>query len=291
MRRYPELIARQVIPTFESVAAWAHVYTWREWTPVGSAKFVSNAADDLPSVEITGKENSQMIRDIGSSYQYSIKEIKQAAAMNLPLDAMRAETCRTGTEQLIDKTLATGAADQGLFGILNLDSTALPAANRVGTYTIGTKAAGGLTWGSLAAPNATGQEVANDLIGLASKVVETTKGIWSRLNIVLPIPQYNYAASTRLNAINDTTALEFALKSQFIASVRPWYLCTGAGAGAVDRMACFPSDPMVLGGIVSQEWTPHAPQQRNLAFVVPTTAACGGVVCRYPVAMLYADGL
>jgi hypothetical protein len=40
MRRYPALIARQVIPTFESVAEWAHVYTWREWTPDGSAKFI-----------------------------------------------------------------------------------------------------------------------------------------------------------------------------------------------------------------------------------------------------------
>lgn len=291
MRRFPELIARQVIPTFESVEAWASVYTWREYTPVGSAKIIGNAADDLPSSDVTGAEFSQGIRDCGSSYQYSLKEIKKAAAMNTPLDAMRAETSRTATEQLVDKILATGDALNKLNGVLSLDSTSIAAANRVGLFTLGTKAAGGTAWGTLAAPKATGQEVANDLIGMASQIVDTTNGIWSKLNIVMPIAQYNYAASTRLNAINDTTALEFALKSGFIGSIKPWYQCKTAGAGAVTRMACFPSDPMVLGGIVPSEWTPQPPQQKNLAFVVPCVASCGGVVCRYPVAMLYADGL
>ena len=96
LRRYPQLIARQVIPTFESVAAWARVYTWREWTPVGSAKIIGNAADDLPSSDVTGKEFSQIIKDCGSSYQYSLKEIKEAAFTNMPLDALRAESAPHG---------------------------------------------------------------------------------------------------------------------------------------------------------------------------------------------------
>ena len=289
MHRYPALIARQVIPTFQSVADWAHVYTWREWDKKGNAKVIANAADDLPMADVTGVENSQIIKMLGAAYGYDIREIKAAAAMNVPLDAMRAEACRYAVEQQIDATLATGDADNKLYGLLNLDSGSL--ASPVQTYTLSTKAAGGLAWGTLAAPKATGQEVANDLIGIASKIVETTKGIWSKLRIVLPIPQYNYAASTRLNAINDTTALEFALKSSFIESVQPWFRCTGAGAGATDRMAAFPGDPLVLGGIVPMEWSPQAPQLRNLKYVINTIASCGGVVNRYSVAMLYADGL
>src|SRR4029077_11736809 len=291
LKRYPMLIARQVIPTFESVEQWASVYTWREYTPVGSAKIRHNAADDLPSVDVTGQEFSQGIRDCGGSYQYTLKEIKRAAAMNSPLDALRVETCRTSTEQLLDSILALGDSKHNLNGVLSLDSTNIASANRVGTYTLATKAAGGTAWGTLAAPVATGQEVANDLIGMAADRVDATNGIWGQFNIVLPIAQYNYAASTRLNAINDTTALEFAMKSGFIASIRPWYQCKTAGAGATTRMACFPSDPMVLGGIVPLEWTPQPPQQRNQAFIVNCLASCGGVVCRYPVAVRYADGL
>lgn len=293
-RRFPSLIARQVIPTFISVAEWAQVYTWREWTPNGGAKFMQNASDDLPSVDVTGAEFSQVIKDCGNSYQYTFKEIKASAATGVALDGMRAETSRTAVEQLLDQTLAIGGtvAGQGkLQGILSLDSTSLPASSRVGTYTLGTKAAGGTSWGTLAAPKATGQEAANDVIGMCSKIVEDTKGIWSSLNVVLPIPQYNYLASTRLNAINDTTALEFCLKSGFVAGIKPWYMCTGAGSGAVDRMAAFPSDPMVVGGIVPMEWTPQAPVIKNLAYIVNCVASCGGVVCRFPVACRYADGL
>lgn len=291
MRRFPDLIARQVIPTFENVAAWASVYTWREYTQNGAAKFIADLADDLPSNDVVGQEFSQMVRDCGNSYKYTVKEIKKAAATGFPLDQTRGETARMSCEQLIDQTLATGNALQKLNGVLSLDSTSIAAANRVGVLTPSTKAAGGTAWGTLLAPKATGQEVANDVIGAVSKVVSDTKGIWSRLSVVMPIDQYNYAAATRLNAINDTTALDFILKNANVASVRPWYACTGAGSGAVDRMALFPSDPMVMGGIVPQEWTPQAPQQRNLVYVINCLASCGGVVCRYPIAVRYMDGI
>lgn len=290
MRRFPALIARQVIPTFISVAAWAHSYTWREWTPNGAAKFIQNASDDLPMVDVTGKENSQIIKDCGAGYMYTLKEVKAFTQTGVPLDSMRAQTARQSTEQLIDQTLARGASAEGLFGVLNLDSTAIVAANRVATVTPSTKAAGGTAWGTLLAPKATGREVANDVIGMAAKIVSDSNGIFSSVNIVMPIDQYNYASETQINALQTTTALEVMLKSQFITSVRPWYQCKGAGAAGADRIAAFPSDPNVLGGIVPQEWTPQAPQQRNLAFIVNALASCGGVVCRYPLGVRYMDG-
>ncbi len=290
-RRYPALLARKVIPTFPSIADWAHVYTWREWDKHGSARIIANAADDLPMADVTASETSQTIKMLGAAYGYDIREIKAAAAMGTPLDALRAEACRYSVEQQIDAILASGSATDGLFGVLNQDSTDLPAARRVALYTLSTKAAGGTAWGTLAAPVATGQEVANDIIGACSALVAATKGAWSQFRVVLPIAQYNYAASTRLNAINDTTALEFALKSSFVESIEPWYRCTAAGGSSADRMAVFPSDPLVLGGIVPMEWSPQAPQLRNLKYVVNTIASCGGVVCRFPLAMRYADGI
>lgn len=291
MRRYPDLIARQVIPTFENVAAWAAVYTWREYTQDGAAKFIKDLADDLPSNDIVGKEFSQMIRDCGNSYKYTIKEIRQAAATGMPLDQYRGETARTSCEQLIDQTLATGSVVEGLNGILSLDSTSIAAAARVGVLAPATKAAGGTAWGTLLAPKATGQEVANDVIGMVSKIVSDTKGIWSKLNVVLPIDQFNYMAATRLSAITETTALDYVLKNQNVAGVKPWYATTTAGGASATRMAAFPSDPMVLGGIVPMEWTPQSPQQRNLVWVVNCLASCGGVVCRYPIAVRYMDGI
>lgn len=291
MRRFPALIARQVIPTFISVGEWAHSYEWREWTPNGKAKFIQNAADDVPLVDVTGKAFSQIIQDLGLGYSYTLKEVKAFTKTGVPLDALRAQTARQGTEQLIDSILARGAVDKGLYGVLNLDDTTIAAANRVALVTPANKAATGLPgWGTILAPKATGREIANDILGAAAKVVDDSNGIFSQVNVVMPINQYNVASETQVNALNSTSALEIIKKSELILSVRPWYQCKGAGASATDRIAFFPTDPQVLGGIVPSEWTPQAAQQKGFAFVIAAIASCGGVVCRYPLGLRYMDG-
>lgn len=290
-RRYPALLARQVIKSFASVADWASLYTWREWDSLGTYAIISDHTDDLPAVDITGKENSQIIKDLGNSYHYTIKEIKQAINTNVNLDSMRAEVSRTAIEQGVDDILTFGIPALGIRGVLKLDDASIPAPNRVGSFTLGTKTAGGTAWGTLAAPRATGQEVANDVIGLCSQMVDDTKSIWNSFDVVMPIAQYNYAANTRLNPLTETTALAWILKNGFVRSVTPWYKCKGAGAAGADRMMALPAgDGMVLGGIVPQEWSPQAPQLVNLAYKVNCIASCGGVVCRYPIACRYADG-
>lgn len=290
MRRFPALIARQIIPSFMSVAAWAQSVEWREWTPTGKAQFIQNASDDLPLVDVTGKAFVQIIKDLGLGYQYTLKEVKAFTKSGVPLDAMRAQSARQGTEQLIDTTLARGNVAEGLKGVLALDSTAIPAADRVALVVPSTKAASGTAWGTLLARKATGREMADDILGMAAKVVDDSNGIFDKVNIVMPIMQYNVASETQVNALNSTSALEVMLKSELIASVRPWYQCKGAGAAGVDRIAAFPSDPQVIAGIVPQEWTPQAPQQRNFAFVIGAIASCGGVICRYPLGVRYMDG-
>lgn len=292
MRRYPAFKARQIIKTFRSVPEWASSTTWREWDGVGQAKVITDHADDLPMVDVFGKEFNQPIKDLGLAYGYTIKEIKQSVATGTPLDAMRAQTCRRGIEMQIDDLLAFGSAELGINGVLKLDSTAIPAANRVTLYTLGTKAAGGVAWGTLAAPKATGQEAANDVIGLCASLVTSTKQLWESFDVVLPIDQYNYLASTKLNPFSSITALEFVLSSAFVRSVTPWFKCAGAGGSATDRMMALPAgDAEVLAGLVPMEWSPQGPQLRNMKYVVNTIASCGGVICRYPVALKYADGL
>lgn len=292
-RRFPNLIARQVIQTFVNVAEWASLHTWREIDfATGRAKVITDHADDFPSIDVTAKEFSQPIKDFGNSYGYTIKEIKQAAATGMPLDAMRAQTSRRDMEQLIDDVLAFGDSSLGLNGILKLDATQIPAANRVGSYTLSTKTAGGLAWGTIAAPKATGQEMANDVIGLCAARVSATKGIWTSFDVFMPIDQFNLMTATRLNPITEKTAYDFAAANRFVRSITPWYKCAGAGAAGADRMMALPAgDAEVLGGIVPMEWSPQAAQLRGMKYVINAVASCGGVICRYPVAVQYADGL
>lgn len=283
-KKYPQLKAMSLIPMIKGVAPETRVYTWREFDKKGAAKIIGDYADDLPRIDVDGAEYSQIIKDIGDSYQYSIMEVKAAAKGMANLDELRASAARYFVEEKIDSILSLGDAASGLKGILNLASTT--------TFTAGTKVAGGLTWGTMAAPNATGEEVASDIIGLVSKLHETTKGLWDSFNIVLPLAQYNYAAFKRLGTNNDTTALAFAKSvCPFIKNITPWTRTTTAGAGSTARMAAFPDDDTVLGALVPRAYEILPAQERNLAFVVNGTASCGGVICRYPVAVGYADGI
>lgn len=278
-QKYAALKARQLIPTVPGIPDWANVYTWREFDKYGKAKVIANMADDLPRADAKGTENSKVIKTLGSAYGYDVMEIKRAAATQTPLEQMKAAAARFAIEQEIDDILATGLSTHNLQGILNLSNTL--------TFTPATKAAGGTEW-SVATPD----EIVSDLTGIANYIVEQTKGVFSRFVVVLPIEQYNIIATKRMGDGSDSTILKFVLGvSPFIEAIEPWFKCDAAGAGSADRMVCYPRDEMVLGGIVPMEFTPLEPEKRNLEYVIDCIASCGGVVCRYPVAVAYGDGI
>lgn len=283
--KYPEFMARGLLPTQGGVPEGAKSYTYRMMDEVGSAKILHNLADDLPRVDVLGQEVNTLIKLLGDSYGYDIMEIKAAAMTGTPLDSMKAAAARRAVEREIDRLLSLGDTAYGIKGLLSLTNTT--------TYTVSTKAASGDTeWGTLAAPIATGAEVAADLMGFASDLVEKTLGVFTRFSLLLPIEQFNYAAQTRIGSNSDTTALKFALAtSPYIESIQPWYRCNGAGSGPSDRMVAYPRDPNVLSALVPMEFSVRPPQEKNLEFVINAIASCGGVVCRYPVAVSYADNI
>lgn len=280
---FPEFLSRQLVPIQPNVPDWASAYTWRMFEEYGRAKVIGNMADDLPRADANGKETTQLIKRIGASYGWDVMEIKASAALGRGLDSLKAIAARRAIESEIDDILALGNANYGLEGILNLTGAA--------TYTLSTKALGGVTWGTLAAPNASAQEMVDDLMGIASARVEATKGAFTRFSIVLPIPEYNLAAQTPLGDNADKTVLQFVLSnSPYIEEIRPWFKAGTADSGS-PRMACYPKSPLVVAGLVPMEFTPFPAQQKNLEFVVPAMGACGGVIVRYPVAVAYANGI
>lgn len=283
--KYPALLARELIPTLPGIPDWARTYTWREYDKFGKAKIIANMSDDLPRADAKGTEFSKVMKTLGMAYGYDIDEIKASAKTGTRLDQMRANACRFAIELEIDEILAVGNTAHNLEGLLTI-------ASGTTAFTPMTKAAGGLTWGTVAAPNATGMEVAADIMGICARLVEVTKGIWSRFVVLLPIEQYNYAAMTRISSVSDTTALAFAKANcPFLEDLKAWHRCDTAGGGGTDRMVAYPRDPMVIGGIVPQEYTPLPVERRNLEYIINTTAKCGGTVCKYPVSVAYGDGI
>lgn len=283
---YAALQARDFVPTKPGIPEWARVHTWREMDEFGKAKIISNAADDLPRSNVSRTESSKTIKTVGMAYGYDWEELAASAAMGTHLDPEEANAAAFAVDSEMDELLTYGNATYGLDGILTIGGTT--------AFTPGDKSNGGKTWGTLTAPNATGAEVAADLMGIAQKAHENSKGRVLKFRIMLPIEQYGYASQVKISAFSDTTALEFAMsKSPFISTVSPWWRCNSAdsaGRLSFDVMQAIPEGlPAALQGIVPMERRSLPAQQKNLSWVVPIVAKNGGVVSKYPFLILRND--
>lgn len=287
VKQYPALMARQVLPSEVGVPDWANVRTYRQFDKQGVAALISDMSDDVPISDLTGAEFSSLIKKVGSGYRYSIDELKAAMAMGMPLDAERAQVARYDAERATDEILA-----KGTMPLPNGNSLTVPGVIGLNgitgftAFTPGTKALGGTTWGTLAAPNASGDEVAWDLMGVCNKIFEATSQIWSSFRILLNPAQFDYASQKRLGSVSDTTALKFAQGNcPYLENVYPWWQIPSG------TMVAFAPDRRVVAALVNQEYQTLPPQTRGFGWVVPGSMKCGGVISRYPVAMSIVTGL
>lgn len=274
---YPELKARSLIPASNEGDPGAETITYTSWDAFGMAQIISNFADDIPMVEVLAEELSQRVHSIALGYQYSIQDLRRAAMSGVPLTSKKAKTTRRQMEQKIEDIAAIGEANAGLTGIANNANVSL-VSPVTGTWS-----------------TATGAQIVEDLLKLVSETVIRCKETFIPTTIVLDIASYNYAATRRISTTGDThtTALQaFKASSPYPIEVVAWNkLALADAAGTGPRALCYPKTEDVLFLEITQEFEQMAPQQKNLAFVVPTHQRTAGVIMPYPVAVSYMDGL
>ena len=119
--KYPELKAQQYIPVNTDVDEGATSITYIQYDGNGVSKFIADYADDIPNIEVNGKEFTSPVREHANFYQFTNKEIRAAAKAGKPLRSMKAQKSRQAYEQLVDNTawLADGSATwRGLTGLV-----------------------------------------------------------------------------------------------------------------------------------------------------------------------------
>lgn len=288
--KFPLLKGKSLVPKVSDISDTDNEYTYRQFRTSGKAKIISSTSDDLPTVNVAGQEFTSRIKPIGDSYCYDIFDIKAANKHGRPLDALLARAARQAIEELIDSLIAFGSTADNMLGFVNN-----AAVNAVAFVPVDKAASVANTWLSSGAPNATGPEMVADVNNFVAQrwtALKEAEGLGGQLTVVLPAAEYAYLASTPMGDNADKTALSFLLSNNpFLADIVPWHKLTGAGAGSANRMICYLKDPMVLGSLIGQEYTPLAPQQEGLRFKIPVIARVGGTVIRYPVAMAYGDGI
>jgi hypothetical protein len=277
--KYLQHKARMFIPVDSSVPSGAESFVWRAWDMAGMAKIISNYATDLPKVAILGAEVIQGIKSIGDSYGYSIQDVRAAAMSGTQLDTKLALAARRMIENKIENLAARGDAAAGLPGFVN--NANVPLITAVGTDING-------DW-----LNATSAEILADLNTIANTIVETTGETHIPDTMILPTNRYSFVATKPYSDTDSRSVLRVFLEnSPYVKNVDQWqYLNTADAAGTGPRVVCYERSPEVLEMVIPQEFEQFPPQAKGLEFEIPCHARFGGVSIRYPLGMLYADGV
>jgi hypothetical protein len=263
------------IPLDTSAPAGAESITYSQWEEVEAAKIVANMADDLPQVDVFARQFTSAVISLGSSYQWSIQDIRRAEMAGSQFDLRKARAARMSIDRRIDDIGAFGAVEVGTTGLTNNANVPVFALPNAGA------------WDTIGA-----DLVLENLHAMAQAIVDQTIEVEEPNTLILPTSEYGTIASRALSPINgspDTILQVFLRNSPYITAVEQWSKLNAAGAGALPRAVCYDRSDRVLAYNIPLLFEQLPPQARNLSFVVPVHARVGVVEWHYPLAAVYSD--
>lgn len=275
--QYAELMARRFVPIANDIPSDADTYSYEVNNRTGEAKVLANQADDLPRVDVQASEVTGKVKTIGDSYGWYVQQLRSSIRLGKNLPSKKLMAASLAIETKIDEMLGLGHAASNITGLVNnADVVALGIinpANDPWNYT-----------------TTTADAACADLDALVNTIVLDSLQLFKPDTLLLAPAEYNFLATKKRSDSSDVTVLRWFLNNNpYIRNVDQWYRLTAAGAGGKNRAVCYKRDPMILEGIIPQEFEALPPQERNLELVVPCHARCGGVAVYQPQAVRYAD--
>lgn len=278
--KYKPRKAFTLLPISTEAASGSESVTYRKYTGVGIARIVSDYANDFPRVDVYGEEVTVKNHGVGTSFGYSIKEIRNSRMTGKNLDARRAQFARQANDDKINAIAWSGDASHNIVGFID--------ATGITEYTVPNDGTGTTkTW-----TTKTPDQIIRDLAGLVSAIITPTNGVEAPDTVLLPIAQYQYIANTRMSDGNDKTILRYFLDNNPYIKTIDWLPeLAGAGASSTNRMMAYSRDEMHVTLEIPQMFEQFAPQQENMEFKVPCYSETAGVIVYYPLAVAYGDGI
>ncbi len=272
--------ALSYVPVDTSVPVGAEQFTTPSFTQVGSAAFVTNYGTDFPSADVYVTETIFRMFDIGSSYRYSLKDIRAAAFGGVPLSSKRADASRLAHDAKIDEIALSGDTARGIKGLANNSGVTVLTAG------------GGTIVGNW--ETASAATIKADLAAMESTVLFACNGQDQLMADTLLLDDESYMImNTRPStSFSDQSILKSYLSnSPYIRNIEPWVKLRNAGAASVRRAIMYKRSPDILDMKISNAYETFAPQQNMLEWIVPALSRLSGVVWYRPFAGLYVDGL
>lgn len=279
-----ELKYRTYIPVSNRDNPGAENITYHMFDQVGMAIIIANYADDVPRADVFGKEFTQPVKSLGLEVGWNTQEIRAAAMANTPLEALKATAQRRGFREKESKIAWNGDSASGLAGLL--DNVNIPTLAALAGATTST-----IPW---ATKNA--DEVITDFGLMVSKIKEQSKGIHVPDTVLLPIPQLTRIATLPRSTQSDTTVLQFILNNPEAFGITKidslsTELTNAFTSGTEDGALCYERTAENLELRIPLEMQLLPVQIRGFEFIIPGESRIGGVVVRYPLAMLTFTGI
>lgn len=272
------------------VDTWAETFTYDQYDSVGKAARVADYADDLPMVDVLGKQYTNKIAAYGEAFGYSIPELQASAAHGKPLDRTKALAARDVAEQSLDDIAFQGDSGIGTKGISNQSgASTLTAGVKVSSSAVGDSGAHTGWLDSSGNLVATADEMLLDLHTLYMKPIQVSKDVEKPTRMLLPTAQFFAAVQKPRSSTSNTSVLEYFRGTHDNVAVDYWERLKGASpdSASLDLAIAYDPNPRKIRLVIPQDFMQMAPQLRNMKYVVNCYLRSGGVVSPYPLSMAY----
>lgn len=282
--KYANLKARTLIPVNFSTGPGAQTITYEQYDQVGVAKIISDYARDFPRADVKGKEFTSTIKSLGSSYGYSLQEIRSAQMAGKPLSTRRASAARKAIAIKENRLAWIGDASVNLPGWLTNPN--------IPNIVLLNDGAGALT--TFASKIGTPDKIVRDLNEIANAVVIQSNEVESPNTMLMPIAQKTLIGSTPRSSTSETTILTYFMNNN-VAGIRDCEMVVelAASNGFVSNDTCIVYDrnPDAMELEIPQDYEEFPPQERGMEYEIAAHERIGGVIIYYPLSQAKTDDI
>jgi len=290
---YPEFTATELFPVSHDVNPGAETATYYSYDKTGLAKIIANYATDLPRADVKGKPITVPVKSIGTSFGYSVQEMRASRLAGKSLDVRKAESARYQNDFLANKIAWAGDEETGLVGVLSVG-------NDVPLYVIPANGVDEDGQPSTQWRHKTWDKILADVNGMQSYTAKITKNVERPDTLALPADVFMWISNCKIEG-TDTTVRKFILdNAPYLKNIVPASELQAdspetnpyaRGDSPQSAAFMFKNDPRKFTFEIPMDFYQYPLQPENLEIVVPCESRIVGVMIYYPLSMSIAVGV
>ncbi|WP_233275824.1 DUF2184 domain-containing protein [Salibacterium aidingense] len=271
-----ELIARTLVNVKSDVPDGAETYSYDVMTRSGAAKILASGADDVALVDADMRRHTVQIYSIAAAFRVSVQELRQARMANKPIEATKAATARRAIAEKENKLAWIGDETYNILGFTNAEGIQTSALDQ-------NEAGDSTQWA-----DKNGKEIVADLRQARSKVNRLPGHTPDTLVVT---PDALEELEKEYNQYTGQTVRQYIQNQGWFSTIQSTSDLEGQGDNGEDSFLVFDSSNEVVQLLVPMDIMRHEQEYKYPSYKVPVEERCGGVVIRYPMAIVRGDGV